>query len=296
MTFRTMSLLIVSLSVGVGCGGKRDNTSTTPGGTAPVQSAWTTYYTANPATQNDAVKTILPITSGTQTGVLVGHTTGPINFIDANGVATLEGSFGNVSKLIQTNDGRIFAYAIASRVKSWNEKVGPAVSSLGVSRGNLIAVRSDIEANRAELLCIRPKLWTRAWPTGIIEGPVSAPVVCTDEAIYVACEDRSLYCFDAQNGWPIGRLRTPGILRDPPVVLAECRQKAAKRLPKSLWQSLLAATIDCQQIYLAAADGTGFSRSGPSQYYLKRIDRKNVSKRSIQTVAMIDVEKRKFFN
>ena len=109
MTFRTMSLLIVSLSVGVGCGGKRDNGTTSPGSTAAVQSAWTTFYTANPATQNDAVKTILPITSGTQTGTLVGHTTGPINFIDANGVATLEGSFGNISKLIQTSDGRIFA-------------------------------------------------------------------------------------------------------------------------------------------------------------------------------------------
>jgi len=73
-------------------------------------------------------------------------------------------------------------------------------------------------------------------------------------------------------------------------------QKAVKRLPKSLWQSLLAATIDCQQIYLAAADGTGFSRSGPSQYYLKRIDRVNTVKRSIQTIAMIDVERRKFLS
>src|SRR3989338_5528840 len=47
-------------------------------------------------------------------------------------------------------------------------------------------------------------------------------------------------------------------------------QKAAKRLPRELWQSLLAATISTTKIYLAAADGTGFSRSGPSQYYLKR--------------------------
>ena len=110
MTFRTTSLLIATtLATAVGCGGDRDGNSSTGQGTAPVQSAWTTYYTANPATQNDAVKTILPITSGTSTGVLVGHSTGPINFIDENGIATLEGSFGNVSKLIQTPDGRVFA-------------------------------------------------------------------------------------------------------------------------------------------------------------------------------------------
>jgi len=71
-------------------------------------------------------------------------------------------------------------------------------------------------------------------------------------------------------------------------------QKAAKRLPKSLWQSLLAATINYDSIYLAAADGTGFSRSGPSYYYLKRIDRKKPVGRPVQAITMIDVEKRKF--
>ncbi len=50
-------------------------------------------------------------------------------------------------------------------------------------------------------------------------------------------------------------------------------QKAAKRLPKSFWQSLLAATVVWDETTIAAADGTGFSRSGPSHYYLKRIDR-----------------------
>ncbi len=50
-------------------------------------------------------------------------------------------------------------------------------------------------------------------------------------------------------------------------------QKAAARLPRSLWQSLLAVTICVEHISLAAADGTGFSRSGPSHYFLKRIDR-----------------------
>ena len=70
--------------------------------------------------------------------------------------------------------------------------------------------------------------------------------------------------------------------------------KAARRLPKSLWQSLLGATIGDEKIYLAAADGTGFSRSGPSYHYLKRIDRIGPVGRSVQAITMIDVKKRKF--
>ena len=71
-------------------------------------------------------------------------------------------------------------------------------------------------------------------------------------------------------------------------------QKAAKRLPRSIWQSLLAATIEFKNTYLAAADGTGFTRSGPSQYFMKRIDRKNLVGKPVQAITMIDVEKRKF--
>ena len=71
-------------------------------------------------------------------------------------------------------------------------------------------------------------------------------------------------------------------------------QKAAERLPRNLWQSLLAATIDYDSVYLAAADGTGFSRSGPSHHYLKRIDRAGPVGRPVQMICMIDVEKRKF--
>ena len=71
-------------------------------------------------------------------------------------------------------------------------------------------------------------------------------------------------------------------------------QKAAKRLPRGLWQSLLAATITSEKVALAAADGTGFSRSGPSQHYLKRIDRKEPTGRPVQVITLIDVEKRKF--
>ena len=71
-------------------------------------------------------------------------------------------------------------------------------------------------------------------------------------------------------------------------------QKAAKRLPKAIWQSLLSATISSENVYLAAADGTGFSRSGPSYHFLKRIDRDGPVGKPIQAITMIDVEKRKF--
>jgi len=71
-------------------------------------------------------------------------------------------------------------------------------------------------------------------------------------------------------------------------------QKAAKRLPKSLWQSLLAATISWDAVPLSAADGTGFSRSGPSHYYLRRIDREGPIGRPVQMICMVDVKKRKF--
>ena len=72
-------------------------------------------------------------------------------------------------------------------------------------------------------------------------------------------------------------------------------QKAAKRLPKALWQSLLAATITAE-VYLAAADGTGFGRSGPSPYYLKRIDRTWPIGRPLQLIALVDVQRRKFIS
>lgn len=71
-------------------------------------------------------------------------------------------------------------------------------------------------------------------------------------------------------------------------------QKAAKRLPKSLWQSLLASTIIPGVIHIAAGDGTGFTRSSPSRYYLKRIDRENFVGRPIQAITLVDVKQRKF--
>ena len=73
-------------------------------------------------------------------------------------------------------------------------------------------------------------------------------------------------------------------------------QKAAKRLPRALWQSLLAATIEVPSIHLAAADGTGFARSGPSHYFLRRIDRAGPVGRPVQLISIVDVEQRKFIS
>lgn len=71
-------------------------------------------------------------------------------------------------------------------------------------------------------------------------------------------------------------------------------QKAAKRLPKSFWQSLLANTLVFAKVELAAVDGTGFARSGPSHYYLRRIDRDGPIGRPVQMISLIDVKNRKF--
>jgi len=71
-------------------------------------------------------------------------------------------------------------------------------------------------------------------------------------------------------------------------------QKAALRLPRHLWQGLLGATISVDKVELAAIDGTGFGRSGPSHYYLHRIDRDGPVGRPVQLVSMVDVRRRKF--
>lgn len=71
-------------------------------------------------------------------------------------------------------------------------------------------------------------------------------------------------------------------------------QKAAKRLPKNLWQSLLASTIQSKTVFLAAGDGTGFSRTYASRYYLQRIDRLTKTERHVQVISLIDIKKRKF--
>ncbi|MDD4888817.1 MAG: PQQ-binding-like beta-propeller repeat protein [Phycisphaerae bacterium] len=117
-------------------------------------------------------------------------------------------------------DGKIFAYAVDSQVKHWNSKVGPAVTSLDLSKGNLIAARSDVQKNRGELLSIRPKQFTENW-TQFTDGPIRAPIAATDDAVFVASEDGSLYRFNSQHGWSEWRVRTGAILLDSPLLLSD---------------------------------------------------------------------------
>jgi len=70
-------------------------------------------------------------------------------------------------------------------------------------------------------------------------------------------------------------------------------QKFRKRMPLSIWQKLLAATVD-QPVEVAAIDGTSLQRTNPSQHYLKRIDRTDNISVPIYLNAMIDVVQRKF--
>ena len=57
-----------------------------------------------------------------------------------------------------------------------------------------------------------------------------------------------------------------------PVASKSTLHYTAKRIPLCLWQRLLAATLKLKQVVVAAMDATGFSRSGASWYYLRRID------------------------
>ena len=70
-------------------------------------------------------------------------------------------------------------------------------------------------------------------------------------------------------------------------------QKFRKRMPLSLWQKLLAYTIDAP-IEVAAIDGTSLQRHNPSEHYLKRIDRLGKTSIPVYVNAMIDVVRRKF--
>jgi outer membrane protein assembly factor BamB len=132
-------------------------------------------------------------------------------------------------------DGKLFAYNIASQVLHWKSKVASAVTGLGVLNGNVIVCRSNVKQGRGELVAYRPgqKFWSEIWPHPVFtEGPVSAPIVVSDadQAIYVASEDRSLYKFNAVDGWVDWRCRTPGILRESPTLLAN---GVVQRIPGS---------------------------------------------------------------
>lgn len=70
-------------------------------------------------------------------------------------------------------------------------------------------------------------------------------------------------------------------------------QKFRKRVPLSIWQTLL-KSANGFPIAIAAIDGTSLQRSNPSMHYLKRIDRENRISVPVYINAMVDVVRRKF--
>ena len=67
-------------------------------------------------------------------------------------------------------------------------------------------------------------------------------------------------------------------------------QKAAKRFPRWFWHRVLQTSAHVESM-LAAIDGTGYSRTLPSEHYVRRIDGKRPSV-PVKLSAMIDVESR----
>ena len=69
--------------------------------------------------------------------------------------------------------------------------------------------------------------------------------------------------------------------------------KMACRLPASLWQRLLVATISFTAVAIAAIDSTGLSRSNPSYHYIRRIDRDGPVGRAVKLSILVDTRRRK---
>jgi hypothetical protein len=73
-------------------------------------------------------------------------------------------------------------------------------------------------------------------------------------------------------------------------------QRAIGKWPMWLLQRLAKASILDDKCHIAAIDGTGISRTNPSQHYIKRIDRKTPIARPMQGVFMVDVKSKKFLS
>ena len=69
--------------------------------------------------------------------------------------------------------------------------------------------------------------------------------------------------------------------------------KSRKRIPASLWNSLLKITAGVENERVAI-DGTGFSTTNPSFHYVKRIDRKEAVKRFAKLSALFSLDSKKF--
>jgi len=75
-----------------------------------------------------------------------------------------------------------------------------------------------------------------------------------------------------------------------------CPSKSAlhyttQKVPSALWQRLLAATTGIP--YIAALDSTGFARTNPSYYYLRRIDGK-IPRIPVKLSATVDTRRKRF--
>lgn len=70
--------------------------------------------------------------------------------------------------------------------------------------------------------------------------------------------------------------------------------KMTQRVPATLWNALLAATVSFKKTLVAAIDGTYFSRNNSSFHYLKRIKRKLPLKRAVQFVGLLDTRRKKW--
>lgn len=73
-------------------------------------------------------------------------------------------------------------------------------------------------------------------------------------------------------------------------------QKAIAKWPQWVWDALARASAGEEVCEIAALDGTTYSRSNPSDHYLKRIDRDSPIGKPVQDVILIDVLRRKFLS
>ena len=76
-----------------------------------------------------------------------------------------------------------------------------------------------------------------------------------------------------------------------PTYSAVC--KIRQRMPFWIWERILEITAGVKH-EKAAIDGTGFSRTNPSYYFIKRIYRRKAIKRYTKLSALFDIKSRKF--
>ena len=76
-----------------------------------------------------------------------------------------------------------------------------------------------------------------------------------------------------------------------PTYSALCKMR--KRILPKLWDAILQATVNFES-YIVAVDSTGFSRTNPSWYYIKRIDRKKPVKSYVKLSSFFDTRRKKF--